>query len=85
MRSLLQRLEILFEYSNAQTPRDLLNIARTAKDNRSRLPDGELFISDNDKVTKHTVCSFMDYYATKHRSISTPSDKHNRPGAKKRP
>lgn len=74
-RTLFQRLSILFEFSGVSSTNDLLKMAKTARENKSRLPDGTLFMTNSDRLTKTTIKSFIVFYAgknkgcTRHRNV----------------
>lgn len=63
-QNLNDRLSVLFEYTSVSNADDLLKIAREARLNKSRMPNGSLFINSNDVVSKKSIQTFLIFYAS---------------------
>lgn len=61
-QSLFERLSVLFEYTCVANADDLLQVAKDARQNKSKMPNGELFITKDDCINKKTIQQFLLYY-----------------------
>jgi hypothetical protein len=77
VRSFFERLAVLFEYTRPTTAEDLLEVARTARENKAKMPDGTVFITKSDPLSKRSINEFLLFYGTK-AGTKTPSHASSR-------